>query len=706
MICKELTVSVLLNLACILNAVGYAGDVGIIHYKADLKLEVEHNSVYTRVCCTIQNDSPGELTQLTFDILARENRCKARTDVHKIYQKVSDSLVPLKFQHGGNSNMKLTNVTLASRLAPGATTEIVFEYTWQATEPTNVRDNYRPFATVSKGQKELCLLSDFAWLPVVKTNEEFGEMSMTNRFSKKIKPSWTIKVSAPTDFVVVALGGKHVQTTRQNGCIVSEWTSNVPFYPQLMAGRFAKRIVPSDSIKITIYSPEDYDHKLVQKIGKELAKAYDFFTEMFGPLKGDEIHIGVSSAGQGGHGGYLSFTMDTDMLGRQITEERIPMIMETMRHELAHSWWAWSVTSYGTGTKFLRESLANFSNAYFVEKVTGQDRLAAEMAKLFWMGLHAEVICGPESDSERAAYMKGHVVFNVLKMEMGQEQFFKVLKYFASEYQGGHVTMSDFINTCGQITGKDWKKFFDEWCFSAGVPDYRVEEFSSEQFGSMWETKVVIKNVGSAMITCPLELRMENDNERRNFRIEPGEIKTLTFFTLAEVKEVVIDPDHRTYQGSGRECRLKMLGVGKVDMEWIWYWRGVVLAEEGQYDRAIAEISRAKERHSHPAFSYSRGMAYLEKGDIEAARSDLIDFIDWVTSSNDPLRSLVYPGLLSQDRGKQQDQLNHILHAITGQDLTTQEQWRNWWKANREGFQPATGVKQIGPGGLRGRDTG
>ncbi len=706
MVCKELILAVLLSLACILNAVGYADDVGIIHYEADLKLEIEHNRVHTRVCCTIQNDSPGELTQLTFDILARQNRCKARTDVHQIWQKVSDNLIPLKFKHGGNGYMTLTNVTLASRLAPGAATEIVFEYTWQATEPANVRDNYRPFATVSNGQKELCLLSDFAWLPVVKTTEEPGRTSGKNRFPKKVKPSWTLRVSAPSDFVIVALGGRHMQTTSQKGGIVSEWKSNVPFYPQLMAGRFAKRIILSDSIKIIIYLPDNYDHKIVQKIGEELAKAYDFFTEMFGPLKGDEIHIGVSSAGQGGHGGYLSFTMDTNMLGRQITEERIPMIMELMRHELAHSWWAWSVTSYGTGTKFLRESLANFSNAYFVEKVNRQDRLAADMAKLFWMGLQTEVICGPESDSERAAYLKGHVVLNVLKREMGEEQFFKVLKQFASEYQGGHVTMSDFINTCGQITGKDWTKFFDEWCFSAGVPDYRVERFDSRQRGNTWETKIVIRNIGSATITCPLDLRMENGNDRKSFRIEAGKIKTLTFMTPAKVKEVVVDPDHRTFQGSGRECRLKMLGVGNVDMEWIWYWRGVVLAEEGQYDRAIAEISRAKDRHGHPAFSFSRGIAYLKKGDIESACSDVIDFLDWVTGSNDPLRSLVYPGLLSQDRSKQQDQLNHILHALTGQNLTTQKQWRNWWKANRKGFQPEPGAKQLGPGGLTNRAKG
>jgi len=688
MLRNKLFLLISLYLACMLKAGGYVSDLGTIHYDAYLKLNPEQNSVYTKVCCTITNDGSHELTQLTFDIFARQDRCKVRTEIHRISQKVSGSLVPLQFRHDENGQMRLVNLNLASKLSPGATAEIVFEYTWRATEPDNIRDNYRPFATVSGGLKELCLLSDYAWLPEIKSHDGPDTVSGTGRFMKETKPSWTIKVSAPSDFVVVALGGEHVETNIQDGGIVSVWKSNVPFYPQLMAGRLEKLVIPSDSINTVIYMPGEFDRRIVPKIGEELAEAYDFFTELFGPLKGEEIHIGVSSAGQGGHGGYLSFTMDTNMLGRQITEDRIPMIMEPMRHELAHSWWGWSVTSYGAGTKFLRESLANFSNAYLVEKTTGQDRFTADMAKLFWMGLQTDVICGSESDSQRAAYMKGHVVLDVLKKEMGEDQFFKMLKYFASKYQGGHVTMADFIETCEQTTNKNWAIFFDEWCFSAGVPDYRMARMDSVRSGNMWQTKVTINNAGSAGITCPLELKMGSVNERRSFRIEAGQTKSLTFDTPEKVTAVAIDPDHRTYQGSGRECRLKMLGVGKVDMEWIWYWRGVVLAEEGQYDQAVAEISRAKEKHGHPAFSYSRGVAYLHKGDMKAARSDLTDFIDWVTGSDNPVRSLVYPGLLSQDPNKQQDQLNNILQAVTGQNLKTNQQWRNWWKVNREGFQP------------------
>jgi len=285
---KKVTLVVLLNLVCALNTVAQASDVGIVNYDADLKLDVKRNAVRTRVCCTIQNDSPGKLTQLTFDILARQGRCKARTEVHKIWQKVSDKLEPLKFQHGGNgrdaSDKKPVHVTLASGLAPGSTTEIVFEYTWQATEPANVRDNYRPFATLPNGRKEVCLLADYAWLPVAQTVVDSNPGA--GRFSKRAKPSWIIRVSAPSDFVIVALGGRHVRTEKLNEGIVSEWESTVPFYPQLMAGRFEKQIVKAKSIQTILYLPEAYDPKLVRKFGEQLAQAYDVYTEMFGPLKG------------------------------------------------------------------------------------------------------------------------------------------------------------------------------------------------------------------------------------------------------------------------------------------------------------------------------------------------------------------------------------------------------------------------------------
>ncbi|MHC4430948.1 MAG: hypothetical protein ACYTBS_03830 [Planctomycetota bacterium] len=188
--CIKPIFALLLSLICILNAGAHAGSVGIAHYDVEMKVLAERNTVQMRTRCTIRNDGPAELTQLAFDLLAREGRCKASAEVRRIWQKVSGDAIFLKFKHGQNgqdsSGKKLIYVTLASGLAPGSSTEIAFDYTWQATDPTNTRDNYRPFATLPDGGREICLLSDIKWLPVVQTAQEGGG---TNRFARARGPT-------------------------------------------------------------------------------------------------------------------------------------------------------------------------------------------------------------------------------------------------------------------------------------------------------------------------------------------------------------------------------------------------------------------------------------------------------------------------------------------------------------------------------------
>lgn len=100
------------------------------------------------------------------------------------------------------------------------------------------------------------------------------------------------------------------------------------------------------------------------------------------------------------------------------------------------------------------------------------------------------------------------------------------------------------------------------------------------------------------------------------------------------------------------------------------------------------------------------GAAELRHLDIEAARLDLVAFLDWVAESNDPRRSPVYPGLLCRDSGTQWGQLNRILQSMTGRTAASHQQWRRWWQGAREDFQPAQRAQQLGPGGLQAAHAG
>ena len=85
------------------GAGAYAGDVGVAHYEAQLHLSPERNAVETRVCCLLRNDGSQAIKQLPFDLMAKEQRCKARLAIKGIWQKVdgewiyhAQSLTPRK----------------------------------------------------------------------------------------------------------------------------------------------------------------------------------------------------------------------------------------------------------------------------------------------------------------------------------------------------------------------------------------------------------------------------------------------------------------------------------------------------------------------------------------------------------------------------------------------------------------------------------
>ncbi len=87
--CRKPVIAVLLGLVCNLNAAAYAGSPGIVNYDVEMKILAQRNAAQMRARCTIRNDGAAELTQLVFDLLAREERCKACTQVQRIWQQVS-----------------------------------------------------------------------------------------------------------------------------------------------------------------------------------------------------------------------------------------------------------------------------------------------------------------------------------------------------------------------------------------------------------------------------------------------------------------------------------------------------------------------------------------------------------------------------------------------------------------------------------------
>ncbi len=71
----------------------------------------------------------------------------------------------------------------------------------------------------------------------------------------------------------------------------------------------------------------------------------------------------------------------------------------------------------------------------------------------------------------RGVYLRGALTLHALRLNVGDEAFFEILKTYYTRYQGGNATTADFIGVAEEISGQDLQAFFDEWLYAPIMPD-------------------------------------------------------------------------------------------------------------------------------------------------------------------------------------------------------------------------------------------
>jgi hypothetical protein len=71
----------------------------------------------------------------------------------------------------------------------------------------------------------------------------------------------------------------------------------------------------------------------------------------------------------------------------------------------------------------------------------------------------------------RGVYLRGALTLHALRLKVGDEAFFAILKAYYTRYQGGNATTDDFIGVAEEISRQDLQAFFDEWLYAPVMPD-------------------------------------------------------------------------------------------------------------------------------------------------------------------------------------------------------------------------------------------
>lgn len=282
------------------------------------------------------------------------------------------------------------------------------------------------------------------------------------------KATWSFEISVPSGLTAVA-NGEFLGARADGASSLWRWQEDDPMATYLLL------LVVGDYEIVESTGPGGLpfvsavlrrDLELVGPALDSMAAQVEFFEQWFGPYPLDRYGLAITDS-PGGLAmetqGRSLFSRD-DLLGPNPDEA-------LLAHELAHQWFGNAVTLADWGDIWLNESFATYGEWMWTEQI---GRASVQESAEFGLTLRTvRATAEPTVDDMFGinSYDGGAVVLHALRLTVGDEQFFEILRRWVSDNVGGSASTEQFVELAEEISGQDLTEFFATWLFSGVVPD-------------------------------------------------------------------------------------------------------------------------------------------------------------------------------------------------------------------------------------------
>ncbi|MFD6883942.1 M1 family metallopeptidase [Rhodococcus sp. NPDC060084] len=359
---------------------------------------------------------------------------------------------PAKFVHRGG---KLT-VTPADAIPAGAVLTISVQY---AGTPT-------PLHT---------MWGDVGW-------EELEEGSLVAS-QPNGAPSWfpcddhpgskaTYRISITTDapFQAIANGTLVHKTTKSSR---TTWVYEQPepmatYLATVQIGHYEMRAIASSPVPQYAVHPARLRDAFDKDFGRQ-QEMLELFTRLFGPypfahytalVTDDDLEIPIEAQG-------LS-TFGANFCDGHRTEERL------VAHELAHQWFGNSLTLSRWCDIWLHEGFACYAEWLWSENSGGPS--AQALAADAYRGLSRkpqDILLedpGAKDMFDDRIYKRGALTLHALRLTLGDDSFFTLLRTWTSEHRHSNVTTTQFKDLAARFSDTSLRPLWDAWLGQKELP--------------------------------------------------------------------------------------------------------------------------------------------------------------------------------------------------------------------------------------------
>lgn len=296
-----------------------------------------------------------------------------------------------------------------------------------------------------------------------------------------------IKITAPQGFICTS-NGKLISENKSGSKWTFHWKMSLPipaYLITLTAGRFSEIKDKWQDVPVHYLVEQGREEEAKTSFGKT-PKMMDLFSKKLGvPYPYEKYHqIAVSEFIFGGMENTTATTQTDATLHPKHLEPDFSSD-DLVSHELAHQWFGDLVTCHSWSHGWLNESWATFMETVFKENDLGKDDAhyyryeelqiyLGEDSGLYRRPLVTNIYSDPAEIWDRHLYQKGGLILNMLRAELGEDDFWKGTQVYLKRHQGKAVETVDFQRALEEVSQRPLDWFFDQWIFKGGHPEIKV----------------------------------------------------------------------------------------------------------------------------------------------------------------------------------------------------------------------------------------